>query len=156
MSKPFRVVLISPYSHISAIGLRAISAHLKQAGLESRMIFLPDMDEWLSAPRPHRQDYPPETLDQICELCADVDLVGIGVMSNFVGRRAQPESSNSHSAGAAGHLGRHSPHDTAHRVPAMGRFRMRRRGRRSPDEAGRADGYRARGNNHRQYLVKIP
>ena len=50
------------------------------------MIFLPDMDEWLSAPRPHRQDYPPETLDQICELCADVDLVGIGVMSNFVGR----------------------------------------------------------------------
>jgi len=86
MTKPFRVVLISPYSHISAIGLRPISACLKQAGFESRMIFLPDIDEWLSAPHSHRQEYPPETLDQVCELCADADLIGIGVMSNFVGR----------------------------------------------------------------------
>jgi radical SAM superfamily enzyme YgiQ (UPF0313 family) len=50
------------------------------------MIFLPDADEWCYMPQPHRQNYPPAVLDQVCAMCADVDLVGIGVMSNFFGR----------------------------------------------------------------------
>jgi len=75
------------------MGLRQISACLKLAGRETRMIFLPDLHELLYIPRPHPQDYPPYVLDQVCELCADLDLVGISVMSNFVGRaRALTES----------------------------------------------------------------
>jgi anaerobic magnesium-protoporphyrin IX monomethyl ester cyclase len=86
MGRPFRVGLISPYSNISAMGLRQISACLKMAGWDTRLIFLPDVGEQLYAPRPHPQDYSPTVKDQVCDLCADVDLVGISVMSNFVGR----------------------------------------------------------------------
>lgn len=86
MERSLRVGLISPYSHISAMGLRQISACLKLAGWDTRMIFLPDPEELLCAPCPHQHDYPPDVLDQVCDLCADVDVVGISVMSNFVGR----------------------------------------------------------------------
>jgi len=71
---------------MAATGLRQISACLKRAGWETRLILLPDPEELLYLPRPHRQDYPPSVLAEVCELCADLDLVGISLMSNFVGR----------------------------------------------------------------------
>ncbi len=86
MKKSFSVGLISPYSNVSAIGLRQISACLKEAGWATRLIFLPDPAELLYLPQPHPPTYPPAVLEQVCQLCADLDLVGIGVMSNFVGR----------------------------------------------------------------------
>ncbi len=84
MKRPFTVVLISPYSGMSAVGLRLISACLRQAGWPTRLVFLPDLEEWLCLPAPHRTGYPPALLDAVCELCADADLVGISVMTNFV------------------------------------------------------------------------
>ncbi len=86
MTKSFRVALISPHSHISAIGLRQISACLKAAGCDCRLIFLPTAEELLNLPQPHSYDYPSTVLNQVCRLCADVDLVGISVMSNSVER----------------------------------------------------------------------
>lgn len=83
---PLRIGLISPHSDIWAMGLRQISACLKAAGHEPRLIFLPEPGERFYLPRPHPQAYPPAVVDQVCDLCADVDLVGIGLMSNFVGR----------------------------------------------------------------------
>jgi pyruvate-formate lyase-activating enzyme len=68
------------------MGLRLISAGLKTANFDTRMIFLPDPDELLHIPQPYSQGYPPAVLDQVCHLCSDVDLVGISVMSNYVGR----------------------------------------------------------------------
>jgi radical SAM superfamily enzyme YgiQ (UPF0313 family) len=56
------------------------------AGWDARLILLPDPDELLYLPRPHRQDYPTEVLNQVCNLCAAADLVGISLISNFVGR----------------------------------------------------------------------
>jgi anaerobic magnesium-protoporphyrin IX monomethyl ester cyclase len=86
MAGSFQVALISPYSHVAAFGLRQISACLKQAGWDTRMLFLPDQDELRYLPRPHPQGYPPDVLEQVCALCDGADLVGISVMSNFVGR----------------------------------------------------------------------
>ncbi|MGD9099974.1 MAG: radical SAM protein [Anaerolineae bacterium] len=86
MGRSFRVGLISPYSNIAAMGLRQISACLKVAGWDTRLIFLPDAAGRVYASRPHPQDYPPALLEQVCDLCSDVDLVGISVMSSFVGR----------------------------------------------------------------------
>ena len=40
-----KIGLISPYSNLSAIGLRHISSSLQRAGYATRMIFLPDPDE---------------------------------------------------------------------------------------------------------------
>ncbi|MEZ4737426.1 MAG: radical SAM protein [Caldilineaceae bacterium] len=85
-AKPFRIGLISPYSNLSAIGLRAISASLQAAGYATRMIFLPDPDELYYKAKPPRPHYTADTLEQVCALCADLDLVGITVMSNYVGR----------------------------------------------------------------------
>jgi anaerobic magnesium-protoporphyrin IX monomethyl ester cyclase len=86
MPKPFRVGLISPYSDISATGLRLLSACIKRAGLDSRLIFLIDPGEWLTIPAAHPPCYSKTVLEQVCELCADFDLIGISLMSNFVGR----------------------------------------------------------------------
>lgn len=83
---PLRIGLISPHSDIWATGLRQISACLKAAGHETRMIFLIDAEEMFYMPRPHPQAYPSMVIDQVCELCSGVDLVGISLMSNFVGR----------------------------------------------------------------------
>lgn len=86
MRECFRIGLISLYSQISALGLRQVSACLRAAGFETTMIFLPDREEWLSTPGPHPQTYSASVLEQVCDLCSGLDLVGIGVMTNFVGR----------------------------------------------------------------------
>lgn len=85
-TKEFRIGLISPYSNLSAIGLRSISAALQAAGYATRLIFLPDPDELYYNGKPPRSHYPAATVEQVCALCADLDLVGITVMSNYVGR----------------------------------------------------------------------
>lgn len=84
--KPFRIGLLSPYSNLSAIGLRSIAASLQAAGYPTRLIFLPDPDELHYKGNAPPLAYATETLDQICELCADLDFIGITVMSNYVAR----------------------------------------------------------------------
>ncbi|HQY90544.1 radical SAM protein [Caldilinea sp.] len=81
-----KIGLISPYSNLSAIGLRHISSSLQRAGYATRMIFLPDPDELYYKAKSPPSQYTEAVLDQVCDLCADLDLIGITLMSNYVGR----------------------------------------------------------------------
>lgn len=86
MQRSWKIGLVSPYSNLSAIGLRYISASLCAAGRETRLVFLPDVEELRYSPKPHPSAYPQPVLDDVCALLADVDMVGITVMSNYYGR----------------------------------------------------------------------
>ncbi|TEU12715.1 MAG: B12-binding domain-containing radical SAM protein [Anaerolineales bacterium] len=76
-----KVVLISLDREIMCIGVRLLSACLRQAGHETRMIFLPlrgsRRQNGASCP-----NYPQVVLDDIVELCQDADLVGLSLMTN--------------------------------------------------------------------------
>ncbi len=76
-----KTALISPYPDITAFGLRLISGYLKENGHHTRMIFLPDPfgDDLVAGV----QRYPDTVMDRLVELCADCDLVGMTLMTNF-------------------------------------------------------------------------
>jgi radical SAM superfamily enzyme YgiQ (UPF0313 family) len=76
-----KISLISPYPDITSFGLRTISAYLKQAGHQTRLIFLPDPygDNIVNGvPR-----YNDHVLEGIISLCDDSDIIGISLMTNF-------------------------------------------------------------------------
>jgi anaerobic magnesium-protoporphyrin IX monomethyl ester cyclase len=77
-----RVVLISPYSQVPSIGLRILSACLKRAGFETRMVFLPDVREMIVGVDYSERRVPPAALRQIVDLCADAGFVGISLMTH--------------------------------------------------------------------------
>ena len=69
-----KIILISPFAKpILAIGLRLISAYLKQNGHEVKMIFLPT--------NKIGHIYSDYVADQIIDLCKDADLIGFTSMS---------------------------------------------------------------------------
>ncbi len=76
-----KIALISPYPDITAFGLRSISAYLRENGHQTRLLFLPDPlgDELLGGVERYR----PEVLDQVRALCADCDLIGVSLMTNY-------------------------------------------------------------------------
>lgn len=76
-----RVVLISTYDKIEATGLRILSACLKQAGFETNMVFLPDIDRTMSTSTYGSRDISAKALQQIVELCEGAGLVGLSVMT---------------------------------------------------------------------------
>ncbi len=76
-----RVALISPYSGIEATGLRLLSACLKRAGFETRMIFLPNLEEAMAGVHFRPRGLSAEIVAQIVAVCADVDLIGLSVMT---------------------------------------------------------------------------
>jgi len=41
LRKTLKIALLSPYSEISSIGIRSISAYLKSFGIATRIVFLP-------------------------------------------------------------------------------------------------------------------
>lgn len=76
-----KITLISPYSDISSIGVRTISAYLKSNGASTRIIFLPLQKSFYS-----REDfsfYPDPVIDNLANLVKYDDLIGISVMSNY-------------------------------------------------------------------------
>lgn len=77
-----QVVLISPYSQISSLGLRILSSCLKQNGFETRMIFLPDVDEMIVGAEYSDRELSSTAAQQIADLCADAGLVGITAMTS--------------------------------------------------------------------------
>ena len=82
-----RVVLISPYPDITAFGVRAISSFLRRNGVATRLVFLPDPLGDALTDQPER--YPAAVLDALAPLCADADLVGISLMTNYVDNAVQ-------------------------------------------------------------------
>jgi anaerobic magnesium-protoporphyrin IX monomethyl ester cyclase len=71
-----RITLIVPCGYIGSIGLRIISAYLKQQGHETRLIFL---NSWI----PFAESYPDSIVNDVIELCSDSDLIGISLMTNY-------------------------------------------------------------------------
>ncbi|MFH1386561.1 MAG: radical SAM protein [bacterium] len=68
-----KISLISPYTNISAYGLRSISACLKNDGHEVSMIFLPNK---------YDKKYEEVVLSELVELVKDAELIGISLMTN--------------------------------------------------------------------------
>jgi anaerobic magnesium-protoporphyrin IX monomethyl ester cyclase len=77
------VVLISPYSDIAALGVRGISAVLKQAGHRTRLIFLPYQFPEIEHRRDFMCRYSDKILDQVVELCRGAKIVGVSLMTNY-------------------------------------------------------------------------
>ena len=82
-----RVVLISPYPDITAFGVRAISSYLRAHGVATRLIFLPDPLGDALTDQPER--YPVPVMDALARLCADADLVGVSLMTNYADNAVQ-------------------------------------------------------------------
>jgi radical SAM superfamily enzyme YgiQ (UPF0313 family) len=69
-----KITLLSPYSSISAFGLRSISACLKREGHDVKLIFLPQK---------YMISYEEETLDELVALVRGSNLIGISLMTNY-------------------------------------------------------------------------
>ncbi len=83
-----KVTFISPYSDISSLGIRSLSACLKRARHETNLIFLPKLDDMLS-PNGMSTGYNEKTLDQVVELCKGSDFIGISLMTNYFDKGVQ-------------------------------------------------------------------
>lgn len=76
-----KIALISPYPDITSFGMRTISAYLRCHGYKTRMVFMPDPlgDDLMYGV----QRYENHVLDELVTLCADSDMIGITLMTNF-------------------------------------------------------------------------
>lgn len=86
-----KVALVSPYSDVTSIGIRIITACLKQQGHDVRQVFIPHEPSEKLLDKRRRWEAPPgeygqELLDQFGELMADRDLVGMTLMTNYFHR----------------------------------------------------------------------
>ena len=68
------IVLISPYEDLQAFGIRTLSACLKRAEHDVRLIFLP---------RRFTERYKEQTLKELVEFSEGADLIGISLMTNY-------------------------------------------------------------------------
>lgn len=84
-----KVTLISPYSDITAYGLRCLSAHMKSLGHQVKVVFLPDYREEMADLRDQDYRYRPELLSEIADHCRDSGLIGISLMTYCFERVAQ-------------------------------------------------------------------
>ncbi len=80
-----QITLVHPYPDPAAHGLRVLSALLKDAGHRVFFINFPDRtgDEGSVAADHSRPRYPRRALDDLCEVAADSDLIGISLMTNY-------------------------------------------------------------------------
>lgn len=85
-----KIGLITPTPpDISAFGVRSLSAFLKAAGHGTQCIFLPGGIEKLRNQKEYIYQYPQKVIDQIVELCADCDLIGLSFMTLYFDRAVQ-------------------------------------------------------------------
>ena len=80
-----KIGLISPYPDITNYGLRTLSAVLRRAGHETQVICMPDFagDGESAHTRMSEERYTPEAIEQLVSVMADVDLVGITLMTHY-------------------------------------------------------------------------
>ncbi|WP_420264776.1 B12-binding domain-containing radical SAM protein [Candidatus Magnetominusculus dajiuhuensis] len=81
-----KISLVSPYSSLYNAGLRSISAVLKNAGFDTRMIFLPmpsTESGWNISPFCHIS-YPESLLERLRVMTADSSIIGITLMDNYM------------------------------------------------------------------------
>ncbi|HJN73944.1 MAG TPA: radical SAM protein [Myxococcota bacterium] len=80
-----KIALVSPYPDITNYGMRTLSSVLKQDGHEVRFICMPDFagDGEFVHVRMSEERYPARIMDQFLELTADVDLLGVTLMTHY-------------------------------------------------------------------------
>lgn len=84
------IVLITPTPpDINAFGVRILSSILKEAGYQTRIIFLPGGIEHLNFDSSYIYQYSDHVLDQIASICKDADLIGFSFMSLYYDRADQ-------------------------------------------------------------------
>lgn len=84
-----RITLISPCAQINAaFGVRTLSAYLRAQGHETRLVFLPDFNDYAGTVYAGPAAYRDETLKDLFPLCEDSDLIGISVMTVFFEKAA--------------------------------------------------------------------
>lgn len=76
-----KITMISPYPDITSFGVRTISAHLRKRGHRTQLLFLPD--PYGDNIVPGVQRYDDNALSEILPFCAESDIVGITLMTNF-------------------------------------------------------------------------
>lgn len=77
-----KICLISLIEDVGCTGLRYLSSYIQSKGHQTILIFLPRLySEGWDAHESYRYPYPPEVLQQISDICADVDIIGISLMS---------------------------------------------------------------------------
>jgi anaerobic magnesium-protoporphyrin IX monomethyl ester cyclase len=84
-----QLTLISPYSDITAYGLRCLSSYLKSLGHSVNMIFLPDYREEVEDKREAEDLYEPALLFEIARQAQGSGLIGISLMTYCFQRVAQ-------------------------------------------------------------------
>lgn len=77
-----KCTLISLGLSTDAIGLRMLSAVLKQKGFRTQLVFLPTLDDLKRRSRGGHVSYSDRVLDQIAGLAADSGLIGLSVMTH--------------------------------------------------------------------------
>lgn len=82
------VVLIAPYSDITAMGVRSLSASLKARGVPTRLVFLPDAAAEIGDFSGRSYRYDPAVVEQVAELCSDAALVGVSLFTMYFERVA--------------------------------------------------------------------
>ncbi len=80
-----KVTLVSPYPDIANYGLRQLSSCLREAGIETQLIYMPDFagDGEFTHVTMSEDRYPAEAIDKMCELAADSDLFGVTLMTHY-------------------------------------------------------------------------
>lgn len=76
-----RIVVFSPNSCLSAVGVRLLSASLKQHGHAVRLVFAPTDFEPETPPR--ERLFPEAMLEQLLPLCEGADLIGLTLLTDY-------------------------------------------------------------------------
>ncbi len=84
-----KVALISPYTDITAYGLRCLSAYLKRRGHEVKLFLLPDYRDEQDIDITRAYFYKADLLAELATHCQDCGLIGISVMTFCFERVAQ-------------------------------------------------------------------
>ncbi|MBD3370567.1 radical SAM protein [Candidatus Fermentibacteria bacterium] len=78
-----RIVLVSPYSQLTTLGIRVLSSYLKRKGHSTRLVFMPDVVSMATNGVDFVGNYPDRAVDQLVELCQDAGLVGFSLATNY-------------------------------------------------------------------------
>ena len=80
-----KITLVSPYPDITNYGLRTLSMVLRDAGHQTQVICMPDFagDGESHHVKMSEERYPPQVINQMLELMADSDMVGITLMTHY-------------------------------------------------------------------------
>jgi anaerobic magnesium-protoporphyrin IX monomethyl ester cyclase len=78
-----KITLISVDDELYCIGIRILCACLRKEGHQVQMLFLPQVGQKTRTRKKFQMAYSPKLLEEIWLSCADSDVVGISLMTNY-------------------------------------------------------------------------